>query len=114
MAACAAFFVSTFVVLFDDGVLMLIKRPRFTELPGSEITPHSVFASRRLFMQQITAGALASSSLLTDAMSAESSTHTRLTAPLNPSYAPKDAPTKFEDASSYNKDRKSTRLNSSH
>ena len=81
---------------------MLIKRPRFTELPGSEITPHSVFASRRLFMQQITAGALASSSLVTDAMSAESSARTRLTAPLNPAYAAKDAPTKFEDASSYN------------
>ena len=81
---------------------MLIKRPRSADIPGSEITPHHVFASRRLFMHQITAGALVSSSLVTEAMAAESSARTRLTASLNPTYAAKDAPTKFEDASSYN------------
>ena len=52
---------------------MLIKRPRSADIPGSEITPHHVFVSRRLFMHQITAGALVSSSLVTEAMAAESS-----------------------------------------
>ena len=81
---------------------MLIKRHRYTEIPGSEITPRHMVESRRLFMQQLAAGALTASGLVNNALSAESAARARLNATANPAYTAKDTPTKFEDASSYN------------
>jgi sulfoxide reductase catalytic subunit YedY len=81
---------------------MLIKRHRYTEIPGSEITPRHMVESRRLFMQQLAAGALTASGLVNNALSAESAARARLNATANPAFTAKDTPTKFEDASSYN------------
>jgi sulfoxide reductase catalytic subunit YedY len=80
---------------------MLIKRSRLIEIPGSEITPQRLVESRRLFMHQLAAGALTASSFATNALSAEN-TRPRLSAAPNPAFTAKDAPTKFDDASSYN------------
>ena len=80
---------------------MLIKRPRFSQIPGSEITPQHLVESRRLFMHQLAAGALTATSFASNAWSAESA-RPRLTAPPNPVFTAKDAPTKFDDATSYN------------
>ena len=80
---------------------MLIKRSRLIQIPGSEITPQHLVESRRLFMHQLAAGALTASSFATNALSAEN-TRPRLSATPNPAFTAKDAPTKFDDASSYN------------
>ena len=79
---------------------MSIKRPRFNEPFPSEITPRELFESRRLFMQQLAAGALAGIALLDNAYA--QTAPVKLAARANPAYFSKDKPTSYGDATSYN------------
>ena len=80
---------------------MLIKRPRFAEPAASEITPRHLAESRRLFLQQLAAGALTAGGVSASAIAAESSSR-HLSAAVNPVYTAKDKPTRFDDATTYN------------
>lgn len=80
---------------------MLIKRPRFDEPVASEITPRLIVESRRLFLQQLAAGALTTGGLATYAHANDGSSR-QLSAPPNPAFTAKDKPTRFDDASTYN------------
>lgn len=80
---------------------MLIKRSRFSEPLPSEITPRTVYESRRLFLQQAALASLAATGLV-DCALAQAGGLARLPARANPVYQAKDKPTSFTDASSYN------------
>lgn len=86
---------------------MLVKRPRFTEPLPSEITPREMFESRRLFMQQLTAGGLAAGTaaaggLLPGVAFADAPARTALRAKANAAYVALDKPTAYKDATTYN------------
>lgn len=81
---------------------MLIKRARFTEPLPSEITPRSLFESRREFMQQLAVGSIAASAMLDSALAQNTAPRSKLAARANPAYFAKDKPTAFADATSYN------------
>jgi len=79
---------------------MSIKRPRFDQPRPSDITPRELFESRRLFMQQLAVGGIAGAGLINNAFADPALA--RLAARANPVYIPKDKPTSYSDATSYN------------
>lgn len=87
---------------------MLIKRnPNGIDIPfASEITPRTVFESRRAFIQKIAAGSIAGGALLEmatrEAFAATSTTAQKLAAKANPAYVVLDKPTSYKDATTYN------------
>jgi sulfoxide reductase catalytic subunit YedY len=86
---------------------MLIKRsPNGLDLPfSSEITPQEVYESRRKFIRQMAAGAVAGSALWEMANReafAQAPAAQKLAGRLNPSRSVLDKPTPFKDASNYN------------
>ncbi|HEX8610345.1 MAG TPA: protein-methionine-sulfoxide reductase catalytic subunit MsrP [Telluria sp.] len=89
---------------------MLIKRhPNGFDLPlSSEITPQAVYESRRRFIAQMAAGAVAGGALWEmanrEAFAATAATAApqKLAAKVNPAYAALDKQTPFKDASTYN------------
>ncbi|WP_426175805.1 protein-methionine-sulfoxide reductase catalytic subunit MsrP [Massilia sp. TWR1-2-2] len=86
---------------------MLIKRsPNGLDLPfSSEITPQEVYESRRKFIKQMAAGAVAGSALWEMANReafAQTTAPQKLAGKLNPAYSALDKQTPFKDASTYN------------
>ncbi len=81
---------------------MLIRIPRANEPLPSEITPRELMASRRLFLQQMAAGTLASIGLVDAALAAEAAQRQALPAQRNARYVAPDKPTAYADASTYN------------
>lgn len=87
---------------------MLIKtKPNGIDLPfSSEITPRTIFESRRSFIRQLAAGSIAGGALLEmasrDAFAAQSATTKKLATTRNPAYAIGDKNTSYQDATSYN------------
>jgi len=91
---------------------MLIKRqPDGIDLPlWSEITPRAIFESRRSFIRQIAAGAIAGGALLEmasrEAFAAQPATATKFAADFaitrNPAYVVADKMTPYKDATTYN------------
>ncbi|MES2264064.1 MAG: protein-methionine-sulfoxide reductase catalytic subunit MsrP [Pseudomonadota bacterium] len=85
---------------------MLIKRsPNGIEMPfSSEITPRAVFESRRGFIRQVAAGAIAGGVLLPMASrdAFAQGLHPKLAAKLNPAYSALDKHTAYKDATTYN------------
>ncbi len=86
---------------------MLIKRsPNGLDLPfSSEITPQEVYESRRKFIRQMAAGAVAGSALWEMANReafAQTTAPQKLAGKLNPAYSALDKQTPFKDASTYN------------
>ena len=85
---------------------MLIKRsPNGLERPyPSEITPRTVFESRRSFIKQLAVGSIAGGALVEIAarqVFAQNAAQ-KLPARANPAYVVMDKPTPYKDASSYN------------
>ncbi len=86
---------------------MLIKRnPNGLDLPfASEITPRTVFESRRSFIKQLSVGALAGGTIadmLVREAFAQPADGRKLVAAPNSSYRVMDKPTAYKDATSYN------------
>lgn len=85
---------------------MLIKRsPNGLERPyPSEITPRTVFESRRSFIKQLALGSIAGGALVEIAARAAFAQNAaqKLAARANPAYIVMDKPTPYKDASSYN------------
>ncbi|QDZ30182.1 protein-methionine-sulfoxide reductase catalytic subunit MsrP [Noviherbaspirillum sp. UKPF54] len=86
---------------------MLIKRnPNGIDIPfASEITPRAVFESRRSFIRQLTAGALAGGTIADMLMReafAQPAEGKKLAAAPNPAYRVMDKPTEYKDATTYN------------
>ncbi|MGE5648968.1 MAG: protein-methionine-sulfoxide reductase catalytic subunit MsrP [Bacillota bacterium] len=86
---------------------MLIKRnPNGIDIPfTSEITPRAVFESRRSFIRQLTAGALAGGTIADMLMReafAQPAEGKKLAAAPNPAYRVMDKPTEYKDATTYN------------
>jgi methionine sulfoxide reductase catalytic subunit len=86
---------------------MLIKRnPNGIDIPfGSEITPRTVFESRRSFIKQMAIGSIAGSALAEMAMRtafAQSLPAQKLVAKTNPGYVVMDKTSAYKDATSYN------------
>ncbi|MET3118671.1 sulfoxide reductase catalytic subunit YedY [Undibacterium sp. GrIS 1.8] len=86
---------------------MLIKRsPNGIDLPfSSEITPRSIFESRRDFIRQMAVGSVAGTALFEMAQReafAQSATAQKLAATLNPAYALVEKKTSYKDATTYN------------
>lgn len=80
---------------------MLIKIPRYTEPPSSEITPRALLQSRREFLAQLAVGGL-SASALPQALANDAASRPRLAVRTNPTYTATDKPTPIADATSYN------------
>ncbi len=89
---------------------MLIKpRPNGSDLPfASEITPRAVFESRRRFIRQVGAGAVAGVAggalleLAPGQAFGQAPGAQKLAATANPGYVVMDQPTAYKDATSYN------------
>lgn len=86
---------------------MLIKRnPNGLDIPfSSEITPRSVFESRRQFVKQLALGSIAGSALMelaTHQAFAQTSGAQKLAARANPAYVAMDKQTAYQDATTYN------------
>jgi sulfoxide reductase catalytic subunit YedY len=86
---------------------MLIKRsPNGIDIPfGSEITPRSVFESRRSFIKQLAVGSIAGGALAEMAMReafAQAPGAQKLAAKPNPAFVIMDKPTSYKDATTYN------------
>ncbi len=86
---------------------MLIKRsPNGIDLPfPSEITPRDVYESRRTFIRQLAAGAIAGGSLLEMANReafAQGASRAKLPGKANPAYIALDKVTAYKDATTYN------------
>jgi methionine sulfoxide reductase catalytic subunit len=86
---------------------MLIKRsPNGIDLPfPSEITPREIYESRRTFIRQLAAGAIAGGSLLEMANReafAQGPARTKLPGKANPAYTALDKITAYKDATTYN------------
>ena len=85
---------------------MLIKRsPNGLELPyPSEITPRTVFESRRSFIRQLALGSIAGGALVEMAAREAFAQNAaqKLAAKANPAYVVMDKPTPYKDATSYN------------
>lgn len=85
---------------------MLIKRsPDGLELPyPSEITPRTVFESRRSFIKQLAVGSIAGGALVEMAAREAFAQNAaqKLAAKANPAYVVMDKPTAYKDASTYN------------
>lgn len=86
---------------------MLIKRsPNGIDLPfPSEITPRDVYESRRTFIRQLAAGAIAGGSLLEMANRqafAQGPARAKLPGKANPAYIALDKITAYKDATTYN------------
>ncbi|MNR82793.1 Sulfoxide reductase catalytic subunit YedY precursor [compost metagenome] len=87
---------------------MLIKRnPNGIDLPfASEITPRTVFESRRSFIQKLAVGSIAGGALLEmatrEALAASSPAAQKLAAQQNPAYVVLDKQTSYKDATTYN------------
>ena len=85
---------------------MLIKRsPNGLELPyPSEITPRTVFESRRSFIRQLALGSIAGGALVEMAAREAFAQNAaqKLAAKANPAYVVMDKPTPYKDATTYN------------
>jgi methionine sulfoxide reductase catalytic subunit len=84
---------------------MLIKRPpQGLTILSSEITPQAVFESRRRFIAQMAAGAVAGTALweMANREAFAQVPAQKLAARPNPAYAPLEKQTPFKDASGYN------------
>ncbi len=81
---------------------MLIRIPRSNEPLPSEITPRELMASRRLFLQQIAAGTLATTGVVDAALAVEAAQRQALPAQRNARYVGPDKPTAYADATTYN------------
>jgi methionine sulfoxide reductase catalytic subunit len=86
---------------------MLIKRsPNGIDLPfPSEITPRAIYESRRTFIRQLAAGAIAGGSLLEMANReafAQGPARAKLQSKANPAYTALDKVTAYKDATTYN------------
>lgn len=85
---------------------MLIKRsPNGLELPyPSEITPRTVFESRRSFIRQLALGSIAGGALVEMAAREAFAQNAaqKLVARANPAYVVMDKPTPYKDATTYN------------
>ncbi len=81
---------------------MLIKLIRSTDPLPSEITHPEIAASRRLFLQQLGAGVLASAGLADCVQADDAVQRQRLAAQRHPKYSPADKPTAYRDATTYN------------
>jgi sulfoxide reductase catalytic subunit YedY len=86
---------------------MLIKRsPNGIDLPfPSEITPRDVYESRRTFIRQLAAGAIAGGALLemaNRAAFAQGTARAKLPGKANPAYIALDKITAYKDATTYN------------
>jgi len=89
--------------------MLIHRRPNGLDLPfPSEITPQSVYESRRTFIKQMALGAAAGSALWemanreAFAQGQAQVPPQKLAAKLNASYSVLDKPTPFKDASTYN------------
>lgn len=80
---------------------MLIRIARANDPLPSDITPPEIARSRRLFLQQLGAGALAAG-LADYGLANDAVQRGRLNAQRNPKYVPGDKPTSFKDATTYN------------
>lgn len=80
---------------------MLIRIARANDPLPSDITPPEIARSRRLFLQQLGAGALAAG-LAGYGLANDAVQRGRLNAQRNPKYVPGDKPTSFKDATTYN------------
>ena len=85
---------------------MLIKRsPDGLELPyPSEITPRTIFESRRSFIKQLAVGSIAGGALVEMAarQALAQNAAQKLAAKANPAYVVVDKPTPYKDATTYN------------
>jgi sulfoxide reductase catalytic subunit YedY len=81
---------------------MLIRIPRASDPLPSDITPRELVASRRLFLQQLAAGGLATTGVLDAALAVEAAQRQALPAQRNARYIGPDKPTAYADASTYN------------
>jgi sulfoxide reductase catalytic subunit YedY len=81
---------------------MLIKTTRFNEPLPSEITPREIAASRRLFLQQLSAGAIGAVGFADAAIAADAAQRQQLPAQRNARYVAPDKPTAYADATTYN------------
>src|SRR5207244_2648372 len=86
---------------------MLIRRSQnVIDLPqASEITPRTVFESRRSFMRQLALGSIATGSMLelvSHQALAQNPAAQKLAAKANPAFVVMDKPTPYKDATTYN------------
>ena len=81
----------------------IFRRPNGIDLPyASEITPRTVFESRRRFIKQMALGSIAGSSLLSLDAAAQTAGLQKLLAKPNPAYIVADKPTSYHDLTNYN------------
>ena len=85
--------------------MLIHRRPNGLDLPfSSEITPQSVYESRRTFIKQMALGATAGSALweMANREAFAQAPAAKLSAKLNPSYSALEKQTPFKDATTYN------------
>ena len=86
-------------------MLIYTKSTSSTIITPSEITPRTIFESRREFIRNMAAGAVASAAMIEMAnreVFAASADAQKLNAKLNPAYALQEKKTAYKDATTYN------------